>query len=168
MEFDIRNACAFTGHRPERLDMPEENVVKWLDEQIHKSVEEGYTVFISGMQRGIDIWAAEIVLKMKKEGSAIKLVCACAFKGMENRWEESWKDRYLKILEEADDTVYIGSHPGRNAFFARNQWMVDHAGRLIAVYTGAPGGTQQTIRYAKKKNNEKDAEITRDIVILGR
>ena len=29
--------------------------------------------------------------------------------------------------------------------------MVDHASRLIAVYTGALGGTKKTIDYAKKK-----------------
>ncbi len=33
----------------------------------------------------------------------------------------------------------------------RNRWMVDHFSKLIAVYTGAPGGTKETITYAKKK-----------------
>ncbi len=42
MEFDIKYACCFTGHRPERLDMAETEVIAWLDEQIHKAVEDGY------------------------------------------------------------------------------------------------------------------------------
>ncbi len=154
MEIDKKNACCFTGHRPERLEISEGKVIKWLDDGIHKAYEAGYRVFISGMQRGVDIWAAEIVLKMKKDGLPVKLVSACAFKGMEGRWEQSWIDRYNTLLQNADDVVYIGSCPSRNAFFARNQWMVDHSNRLIAVFTGAPGGTEKTIRYAKKKQLE--------------
>ena len=152
MAIDVKHACCFTGHRPERLDMSEKKVIKWLDEQIHKAVDDGVVDFISGMQRGVDIWAAEIVLRLKIEGVPIRLIAASAFKGMEGRWENDWQERYHKILSEADEVHYIGNHPSRSAFFARNEWMVDHSSRLIAVYTGAPGGTKRTIEYAEKKN----------------
>ena len=36
----------------------------------------------------------------------------------------------------------------------RNEWMVDHSGRVIAYYNGTPGGTRNTIEYAKRKNIE--------------
>lgn len=66
-EIDVKHACSFTGHRPERLNQySEEEVVNWLDQQIDAAIENGYTDFISSMQRGVDIWAAEIVLKKKK------------------------------------------------------------------------------------------------------
>ena len=73
---------------------------------------------------------------------------------MENKWEEEWIKRYKNILSEADDIVYVAGFPGRNAFFARNEWMVDNSGRLIAVFTGAPGGTKMTIAYAKRNHRE--------------
>jgi uncharacterized phage-like protein YoqJ len=103
------------------------------------------------MQRGVDIWAAEAVLKLRNEGKDVKLIAACAFRGMENRWPMDWQIRYHQILSAADDVYYISDHPGRKAFFARNNWMVDHASLLIAVYSGAPGGTKETIDYARKK-----------------
>ena len=59
--------------------------------------------------------------------------------------------KYNQVLKFADEINIIGKYPGRAAFFLRDEWMVDHASRLIAVYTGAPGGTKQTIDYAKKK-----------------
>ena len=73
MEIDIKHACSFTGHRPERLEMSEDKVIAWLEEQIRKAVSDGYTDFITGMQRGVDIWAGEIVLKLRKEGLPVKL-----------------------------------------------------------------------------------------------
>ncbi len=33
-------------------------------------------------------------------------------------------------------------------------WMVDHSSKVIGVYTGAPGGTKETIEYAKKNGRE--------------
>ena len=44
--------------------------------------------------------------------------------------------------------------PERDAFFRRNEWMVDNSKRLIAVYTGAPGGTKETILYGKRLGKE--------------
>ena len=149
-----RHTCCFTGHRPERLEMPQKKVIQWLYEKINEAVEDGYTNFISGMQRGVDIWAAEIVIKLQKEGTPVKLIAACAFPGMENEWDQSWKNRYYKLLRESEEINYIGDEPGRKSFFARDEWMVDHSNRVIGVFTGAPGGTQKTINYAKEKRRE--------------
>ena len=154
MEIDINHACSFTGHRPERLEMSEDKVIAWLEEQIRKAVEDGYTDFISGMQRGVDIWAAEIIIKLKKEGKKVHLVAACAWNGMEKDWEPEWKKRYTKILMGSDKIVYVSKKPGRAAFFERNHWMVDNSSRLIGVYTGAPGGTIETVWYAKNHGLE--------------
>lgn len=151
---DYSKACCFTGHRPERLDVPEKTVIKWLEEQIDKAIEDGYTDFISGTQRGVDIWAAEIVLKKKDEGKQVRLICAAPWDGVESRWEFSWKKRYKYIMTNADEVHYICKTPGRKAFFLRNYWMVDHSSMVIAAYTGAPGGTKETMEYAKKKGVE--------------
>lgn len=154
MEIDIKHTCSFTGHRPERLDMRPNSVIPWLEQEIGNAVDAGYSDFISGMQRGVDIWAAEIVLKLKAEGKPVKLIAACAWNGMEDRWEQNWQERYKAILKEADKIVYVSKCPGRAAFFERNHWMVDHSSRLIGVYTGAPGGTKETVWYAKNNGLE--------------
>ena len=155
MNIDIEHACCFTGHRPERLEnITEQEVKKWLRTKIEEAVNDGYTDFISGMQRGVDIWAAEEVLKLREKNANIHLFAASAFKGMQNSWEESWKMRYVKIMNSADGKVYVSDKPGRAAFFKRNEWLVDHSSRVLAVYTGAPGGTKETINYALKNGRE--------------
>ena len=70
----LNQTCTFTGHRPERLELPEKQVIQWLDEQIRQAINDGYTEFITGMQRGVDIWAAEAVLKLRNEGKPIRLL----------------------------------------------------------------------------------------------
>lgn len=53
--------CCFTGHRPEKLKEPEEEIKVWLEKQINRAIEDGFTTFISGCAMGVDLWAARIV-----------------------------------------------------------------------------------------------------------
>ena len=147
----LHRVC-FTGHRPEKLSEPESVVRTKLEDAIRSSVEDGYFVFISGMARGVDIWAAEIVLKEREHNSAIKLICASPYKGFEGSWSSDWQKRYNDIMNAADLVRFICPGYSRACFQIRNEWMVDHSARVIAVYNGEKGGTRNTIKYAKKHN----------------
>ena len=59
--------CCFTGHCPEKIDMPERKVIAALEKQILAAIDEGFTTFIFGMARGSDILAAEIVMRLRKK-----------------------------------------------------------------------------------------------------
>ncbi len=154
----MKHTCTFTGHRPEHLAIPQAQVIQWLEEQIERAADEGYTDFITGMQLGVDLWAAEAVLKLIDKDRQIRLIAACAFRGMEEDWETDWKERYYYVLSRSELVYYISDHPDKRPFLDRSHWMVDRASRLIAVYTGAPGDTKETIEYARKKK--------RDIVMI--
>lgn len=143
--------CCFTGHRPEKLDQPEEVVKATLEKAILQAIDDGLTVFISGMARGVDIWAAEIVLRLRSEGFHIRLICASPYKGFEKSWKMEWQDRYNAILEAADLVRFISPGYSRSCFQKRNEWMVNHSARVIAAYNGEPGGTKNTIEYANKR-----------------
>ncbi len=147
-----KHRCCFTGHRPESLKRSKKEITADLEAEIRMAVKEGYNVFISGMARGVDILAAEIVLKLRNSGMDIRLICACPFVGFERGWEDSWQGRCRAIMSEADLVRYISSSYSRNCYQLRNEWMVDHSSRLIAVYGGKPSGTGNTVRYALKQN----------------
>lgn len=140
--------CCFTGHRPEKLCSSEQYIKKELEVSIRQAICDGFVTFISGMARGVDIWAAEIVLKLKTEGCPIHLICAIPFRGFENNWENEWKIRYRDILANADLIRCISPSYHRRCFQDRNEWMCNRASRLIAVYNGTSGGTRNTINYA--------------------
>ena len=148
---DVKHACSFTGHRPEKLDAPEADVKMWLVEKIRQAISDGYTDFITGMQKGVDLWAAEILLRLKENGADIRIIAACAFEGMDKSWKGDWRSLFDATISAAAEVNYISQHPGKAAYIIRDKWMIDHSTRLIAVSTGAPGGTQKTIDYATKK-----------------
>lgn len=143
--------CCFTGHRPEKLNRSEREVKKALNAAIHQAIKDGHTTFISGMARGVDIWAAQIVLRERSLDSRIRLIAAPPYEGFESRWSQSWQEEYNLILQYADLTRFICKGYSMSSFQARNKWMVDYSNRVIAVYNGEPGGTRNTIEYARKQ-----------------
>ena len=140
----------FTGHRPEKLTRDEKSVMKDLEKEIRKAIAEGLNVFITGMARGVDIWAAQIVLKLRDEGCNVRLICACPYEGFERSWSQEWQKAYREILTVADFVKYVCNGYGPACFQIRNEWMVNHSARVIAVYNGENGGTKNTMDYAMK------------------
>lgn len=146
-----RHRCCFTGHRPEKLKQSEEEITALLETAIQTAISDGFVTFISGMARGTDIWAAEIVLRFREQGKPIHLICASPYDGFEDGWPADWQRRYHRVLQDADLVRFVCPGYGRECFQRRNEWMVDHSARVIAVYNGEPGGTRNTIRYAQSQ-----------------
>jgi len=144
--------CCFTGHRPERLFIPESKVKAALQKEIRLAIADGINVFITGMAPGVDIWAAEIILELReKENLPLKLIAACPRHGFENRLSLEWQKRYAVIMAKADFIKDVCTYYSRGCYQIRNEWMVDHSVRVIAVWNGSPSGTKNTIVYARRK-----------------
>ena len=144
-----RRAC-FTGHRPEKLRLDETAVRTILGNTIDTAISNGFVTFISGMARGVDIWAAEIVLERKKSNPDIRLICALPHPDFEHSWRDSWQQRYKEILARADLVKTICPAFSMASYQCRNEWMVDHSALVIAIYNGALGGTRNTLDYAER------------------
>ena len=143
--------CCFTGHRPGKLDIDEEEVKKLLEKAVDDAISKGYVTFITGMAMGTDIWAAEIILKRKKKNKEIHLVCALPHPDFDSRRSLSEKTKFNRILRKADIVKEINDHYFPGCYQVRNQWMVDRSNLVIAVFNGERGGTKNTIDYAGGK-----------------
>lgn len=152
--------CAFTGHRPNSFPWGyNENaqdcvlLKKVLAEQIVTLVDDGVTGFISGMAQGVDLWAAQIILDLRKKNPLLKLCCALPCDDQEKMWPDPVKKQYHSILEQADKVVRVGREYTSECMRTRNQYMVDHANILLAVYNGKRrSGTGMTVNYAERKH----------------
>ena len=65
--------------------------------------------------------------------------------------KEQCEDIYNKILSGCDEVYLVHNGPYNNTCMQeRNEYMVDLANELIAVWDGKSGGTANCIRYAKE------------------
>lgn len=144
----MKTMC-FTGHRPEKLPWGSDETSPRCREfqlrlmaVIYHAVETGHTRFIAGMAEGIDLMAAETVLKLKESLPELQLECALPYR-------RGGSPRFHKILKQADTVTVLSESYHSGCMYARNHYMVEHSDTVLAVYTGAPGGTRQTIEYAR-------------------
>ena len=117
--FDKNICCAFTGHRPDKLDIPERRIRALLKKEILAAYRDGFTVFISGAAEGVDLWAADIVIKLRKRYPDIKLICAVPFPNQKKPSAD-----YHQVIENANKVVTVCRHYFKGCFQVRNKWMV--------------------------------------------
>lgn len=146
---------ALTGHRPNKLDneydykLPLSTII--LNELQLIIKNEKCDKIITGMALGCDtIWAIS-ALKME-----IPVIAAIPFIGQEKIWIKESQDLYNKILNYKTVEKHIVCEGGYAVWKLqkRNIWMVDHCDKLVAVWDGSEGGTNNCIKYAKSIGKE--------------
>lgn len=170
----VGSVC-FTGHRPDRLGtgyvIEGERVVAYselLKTEIVKLIDEGAREFISGGALGIDQIAFWTVNKLQADYPHIRNIVAIPFKQQYTAWHRNprvvaW---YHEMIKRADEVVYVDSlentpwvnprlpvgsyHASKMQL--RNQYMVDNADTVIAVWNGSRGGTGNCVAYAQEEN----------------
>ena len=157
-----QRTCCFTGHRLQKLpfrfnEMDPQclKLKKVLASEIERLItEEDISHFISGMAIGVDMFAAEAVLKLKRKHRGTTLEAAIPCDNQDAKWTEPLRIRYQKLLEKCDRTTQTEKHYTADCMHKRNRYMVDSSDYVIAVWDGSPSGTGVTVRYAMEKKRK--------------
>lgn len=145
---------AITGHRPEKITN-----WKFVEHQLSLAYFDlKVTTVIQGMAAGVDLVSARVAYWDK-----IPFWCAKPWKTHKGRMSgsrgvaASWNDMYEQALTHAEKVVDVtdyDNYPGAWVYQKRNEWMVDHAQMVIAVWDGSPGGTANCVKYALKQGKK--------------
>ena len=140
----MANIAAITGHRPERI-----NSFQYVDAQLEYAFRDYRAdVVIQGMAPGADLTAAKIAYREK-----IPFVSVRPWAGHRDSIDEQWRRHWDSAWKYARHNVTIVDQerfPGNSCYQRRNEYMVDNADFLIAVWDGKKkGGTWNTIKYAQ-------------------
>lgn len=143
---------AITGHRPGSLDNDyscQSDTWQW----IRSNLAETFTrvkpkEIVTGMALGVDTVAAEVAMALQ-----IPFVAAVPFPGQEAKWSDAQQEHYRMLLSYASEVVTVDKGPYSPYLLQkRNEFMVNQADLLVAVWTGFKGGTRNCVEYALKKN----------------
>lgn len=156
------SAC-FTGHRKlagqyyNRVNPSTEwfTLKNYLN-QIVKSFVHDHQVdhFISGLAIGVDMLGAESVAFVRAFGGPeIALTGAMPFPSQASRWPKPTRDHFDDVCLLCNEIVHVSTDPYHpSKMQVRNEWMVDRATYVIAIWDGiSKGGTQNCMEYAKSQ-----------------
>lgn len=150
-EVRAQSVCV-SGHRPEKL--PEGNSLLLLKSLLYgalqEAADEGYLYFYTGLSRGVDLWAAEIIGQLRKDYPQIRSIGVLPFRGFGSSRKNEELYQYSNLIRSMDEIICLSEEYRSGCYRKRNQYLVDHSSLLIAVADDMHSGTGQTIRMAER------------------
>ncbi len=139
---------AATGHRPDKLGGYDPKIADQLMVLAAVTLRKlQSTEVISGMALGWDQAVAKAAVSCK-----IPFIAAVPFAGQELKWPQESQTTYRYLMQCAARVEIVcegGYAPWKMQ--VRNQWMVDNADKMLALWDGSSGGTANCLKYAEKK-----------------
>jgi len=153
---------AVTGYKNFELgifknDSKEANYIKRaLQKQLKAFIEEGLEWVIITGQLGVELWAAEAVLALKKEFHHVKLAVMTPFLQQESNWNDQNKQYYQSILADADFVESLSKQPyiSPMQFKNRDQFLLRKCDGMLILYDEEREGSPQYMWREAKKYQE--------------
>lgn len=140
-----RTVC-FSGHRPEKLPLngySGSRVTRYLKSILYKeildSITAGYDRFITGLARGVDLWAGEILMELKAQGENISIIAVKPHKGHGDNFTGEEKFSLGRLISMRTRSYALPTSTERAAFSAGTSiWLTIRASlSLLYPTTGA-------------------------------
>ncbi|GKU79930.1 DUF1273 domain-containing protein [Paenibacillus sp. L3-i20] len=150
-----------TGYRAHELNIFSQKhkgiafIQKAITNKLIPLLEEGLEWVITPGQYGVDLWACEAVITLKRQYPNLKLSILTAYSNPEESWKEDKKTYFQQLLGGVDyyASVTKGEYEGVWQFTARDELMLRKTDGIILVYD-EDGGVGSP-RFMKEKAMRK-------------
>ena len=144
-------SICFTGHRKIGgayvSSLVNNRVYPAISAAIARAAARGFGRFISGGALGVDQIAAQAVVDL-----GLELAIARPFPSQSCKWPQQSRAVLDRLCAAAASVIDVSPDPySPRKMQVRNQWMVDQADVVIAVFDGQPGGTANCVTYAREQ-----------------
>ncbi|WP_342525658.1 SLOG family protein [Chryseomicrobium sp. FSL W7-1435] len=131
-----------TGYRGNELGIFDTNhpgikIIKTaIEDRLLRMIEEGLEwVLISG-QQGVEVWAAEVVLSLKKQGHSVKLSITPPFADFTERLKPEKQAEFQQLRLAADfyQPLTSGGYQGAWQFQERDKFLIRNSEGTLIIY----------------------------------
>ena len=160
-------SCAVAGPKPTRFKFGYKGdnslcrkIKKAMLRQFRRLYRKrGVRRFYIGGAIGVNLWAGELLLKLKEEPGYedLELAVILPFPGHDVKWDVRSRKRLEYLIRHSVEHLTVGTEDCRESYISQNRYLVDHAQCLVAV--GEEHREQETesfqvTTYAREKGLE--------------
>ena len=157
-----------TGYRPHELGIfndkhPGVAIIKTaLENQLRILIEDGLEWVVISGQQGVETWAAEVVLELKKDYPELKYSIITPFLEQEKNWNEHKKATYLHIVSKADFVTSVTKRPYEAPwqFIEKDKFIIDNTDACLLVYDEENEGSPKYVHRLIQKYQEHHDNYT--------
>lgn len=137
-------------------------IKKVLKKRLISFIEDGLDwVLISG-QLGVELWAGEVVVDLKKQYPHIKLAVLTPYLNQESNWNESNKALYEFVIGQADfvDSISKREYENPTQLKQKNEYLIKKSDGLLVLYDDEkPGSPNYYVMNAMKQQEDSNYEV---------
>jgi len=128
-------------------------IKKAIQKRLENLIEEGLEWVIISGQLGVELWAGETVIELKRTFPDLRLGIITPFIQHESNWNDKNKEYYQAIVSQADFVQSVSKQPYVNPmqFKNRDQFLLNKTGGALIFYDDEKEGSPQ---YFWKKAKE--------------
>lgn len=154
-----------TGYRAHELSIYDEKnkgipyIRKAITNKLIPLIEEGLEWVITPGQYGVDLWACEAVIALKRNYPRLKLSILTAYLNPEERWKEEKKTFYQEVLKGVDYYGAVSKQPYIDVWQLRNRDDLLFAktdGILLVYDEDAGAGSPRFYKERALKKQDKE------------
>lgn len=158
-------SMAISGYKPHEIGVFNERheqlpfLKKALRRKIEAAVDEyGVEWIVISGQAGVELWAGEAVIDMKKEGAAVQLAVLAPFLQQEERYQEAVKELYQTVWQQSDYRAWITERPYESPeqLKQKNRFIVDKTDVMLLLYDTDKPGTPSFYLETAHSRQERD------------
>ncbi|RXK19253.1 SLOG family protein [Macrococcus sp. DPC7161] len=159
-----------SGYKPYELNIFKQDqkevkyIIIYLQEKIKQYIEEGLEWVIISGQLGIELWAAEATIRLKKQYD-INLAIIEPFLNYNQRWNENNQLYYQKIKSRADfvSVCFKDEYKGPYMFKEATKFILNNTEGTLLIYDEDHVASPQYLKrdiIAFQEKNQYNMDIT--------
>ncbi|MBG9456792.1 hypothetical protein ABE61_23135 [Lysinibacillus sphaericus] len=151
-----------TGYRPHELGIFNDKhpgiaiIKKALENRLRLLIDEGLEWIIISGQQGVETWAAEVVLTLKKEFPHLKYSIITPFLEQEKNWQDHKKEKYQALVAQADFVTSVTKKPYEAPwqFIEKDKFIIQNTDGLLLIYDEENEGSPKYMKRLAEKYME--------------
>ncbi|MEK5037679.1 DUF1273 domain-containing protein [Sporosarcina sp. FSL K6-3457] len=132
-------------------------IKKALENRLITLIDEGLEWVIISGQLGTELWAAEVVIDLKKEYTDLKYAVITPFLEQEKNWNDMKKETYHRIVALADFHTSLTKRPYEAPwqFIEKDKFFLRNSDGILIIYDDENDGSPKFVKKAAESYAER-------------
>ncbi|WP_127530436.1 DUF1273 domain-containing protein [Paenibacillus kobensis] len=157
-----------TGYRAHELGIYDQKhkgipyIRKAIESRLVPLIEDGLEWIVTPGQYGVDLWACEVAIELKRQYPQLKLSILTAYMNPEEKWKEEKQNYYRNIVAQVDYYGIVSKQPYQGVWqlTARDELLLRRTDGILLFYDEDAG--EASPKYMKErafKRHEEDGYL---------
>ena len=159
-----------TGYRAQELGIFNDKhpgiavIKKALYDQLYPLCDAGLEWIVISGQLGVESWAAETALELKKEFPTLKYSVITPFLEQEKNWNEQKQAQYMHMVSNADFVTSVTKRPYEAPwqFIEKDKFIITNTDGMLLIYDeDNEGSPKYILKLVEKYMEQHEYELIR-------